>query len=100
MSRRALGKAPGGYADNIRREQFNELMRREYTGREPIFDLAAVESTAPDGARQTFEFQGQRGLALFPPYASDGRHLGEAGRRRVAEELLVLLASLGAEGAR
>jgi len=98
--KRMLGRAPGGYADNIRREQFNALMRREYAEREPLFDLAAIESTDAEGTQQRFEFNGQSGLALFPPYASDGRHLGELGRRRVAEELLVLLASISRGGAR
>lgn len=92
--KRMLRRAPGGYADNIRREQFNVLMRRHYAGREPVFDLAAIESADMEGRQQRFEFNGQTGLALFPPYASDGRHLGEVGRRRVAEELIVLLASL------
>jgi hypothetical protein len=98
--KRMLGRAPGGYADNIRREQFNALMRREYAGPEPLFDLAAIESADAEGTQQQFEFKGQTGLALFPPYASDGRHLGDLGRRRVAEELLVLLASIPSGGAR
>ncbi len=75
--KRTLGRAPGGYAENIRREQFNTLMRRQYEGREPVFDLAAIESADLDGRLQRFQFNGQTGLALFPPYASDGRHLGE-----------------------
>ncbi len=98
--KRMLGRAPGGYADNIRREEFNALMRRQYVGREPLFDLAAIESADMEGRQQRFEFNGQAGLALFPPYASDGRHLGEVGRRRVAEELLVMLASLPSGGTR
>jgi len=92
--KKLMGRAPGGYGDNLRREQFNDLMRREYGGREPLFDLAAVESTRPDGSRESFTFKGAVGRALFPAYGSDGRHLNDAGRKRVAEELLAFLAGL------
>jgi len=96
LVKKLLGRAPDGYQANFRREQFNELMRREYTGREPLFDLAAIESSAPDGTQATIAFKGTSGRALFPPYTSDGGHLNEIGRRRVAEELVVLLAQLPA----
>jgi len=92
--KKLIGRAPGGYAENLRREEFNDLMRREYRGREPVFDLAAVESTRPEGGQEMFEFKGARGRALYVPYGSDGRHLNETGRRRVAEELLVFLAGI------
>jgi len=94
LVKKVIRRAPGGYADNVRREQFNDLMRREYKGREPLFDLAAVESTRPEGGQELFTFKGSSGRALFPPYGSDGRHLNEMGRRRVAEELVVFLAGL------
>jgi len=92
--KKLLGQAPGRYASNFRREVFNELMRREYGGREPLFDLAAVESTRPDGTREVITHGGRKAYALYPGYTDDGSHLNEAGRRRVAEELLVLLARL------
>ena len=94
--KRLLGRVPGRAADNLARERFNELMRKEYAGREPVFDLAAVESTRPDGTREVSDAGGQTACALVPGYASDGSHLNETGRRRVAEELLVFLARLPA----
>jgi len=94
--KRMLGRTPGRFADNLARERFNQLMRRTYAGREPLFDLAAIESTRPDGSRETFAAGGHRAYALVPAYASDGSHLNEVGRRRVAEELLVFLARLPA----
>jgi hypothetical protein len=104
LVKRLIGRAPGGYLDNLRREQFNELMRREFAGREPLFDLAAIEATRPDGSEERFAWKGQTGRALHPAYGSDGRHLNDEGRRRVAEELIVMLATLpeaaGAEAAR
>jgi hypothetical protein len=69
-------------------------MRREYGGREPLFDLAAVESTRPDGSRETLSLGGKTAFALHPGYTNDGSHLNEVGRRRAAEALLTLLARL------
>jgi hypothetical protein len=94
--KRWLGRGPAGYESNMAREQFNDLMREAYRGREPLFDLAAVESTRPDGTRETIRFGGRSSYALVPAYTSDGSHLDQRGRRRVAEELLVLLARLSA----
>ncbi len=94
--KRLLGRPSGRAADDLARERFNELMRTTYAGREPVFDLAAVESTRPDGGREVLDVGGSRAYALVPAYASDGSHLNEAGRRRVAEELLVFLARLPA----
>lgn len=100
LVKKLIGRAPGGYLDNIRREQFNERMRREYAGEEPLFDLAAIEATSPEGRQEIFSFDGTTGRALYAPYGRDGRHLNELGRRRVAEELLVMLASLPRPGVR
>jgi hypothetical protein len=94
--KRLFGRASGRHADNLARERFNDLMRRAYAGRGLLFDLAAIESTRPDGSRESLSSGGQRAYALVPAYASDGSHLNEAGRRRVAEELLVFLARLPA----
>lgn len=82
---------PEEYADNADRNRFNELMRRRYQGKEPLFDLALLEATAPDGTAETFTLRGKSYQALFPGYASDGGHLDSAGRRRVARELLLIL---------
>lgn len=92
--KRLMGQAPGRYASNFKREVFNELMRKEYGGREPLFDLAAAESTRPDGTREVITLGGKKAYALYPGYTDDGSHLNEAGRRRVAEELLVMLSRL------
>lgn len=96
--KKLMGKPVGGYADNIKRNEFNELMRKEYAGREPIFDLAAVEAARPAGQRETFSANGREYMALAPEYASDGRHLNEKGRRHVAEQMLLMLLALSGEG--
>ena len=96
MLRRLLGRGPGRHEGNVARERFNDLMRDAYRGREPLFDLAAIESTYPDGRREATRFGGRSAYALVPAYTTDNSHLNEVGRRRVAEELLVFLAQLPA----
>jgi hypothetical protein len=92
--KKMIGRAPGGYLDNARRNEYNRKLRQAYAGKEPIFDLAQIESTYPDGGRATFEWKGQAHERMIPEYGSDGRHLNEPGRQRVAEQLLVFLSTL------
>jgi hypothetical protein len=88
-----LGKDTGAGA-NVRRNQFNQLLLRAYGGKQPVFDLAKVESTRADGGAETFDEDGQSYRKLVADYARDGRHLNERGRKWVAEHLLVFLAGL------
>jgi len=94
LAKRLLGRAPYGTVENVRREQFNALLRQAYRGREPIFDLARVESTAPDRKVQTVEWKGKVAPSLCPAYTDDGGHLNREGQRRAARELLSVLASV------
>lgn len=89
-----LGRPISGYEDNIKRCQFNELMRKEYGGKAPVFDLAAIESTYSDGRRSSFEKDGKTYYHLIQDYTYDDGHLNEKGRRIAADHLLVLLAGL------
>jgi hypothetical protein len=89
-----LGRTPVRIQGNLDRQRFNELMRSTYLGHEPVFDLAAEESTRPDGRRVTIAWGSRRGFALDPEYSDDGSHLNVAGRRRMAEAMLAFLAQL------
>lgn len=80
--------------DNISAEEFNEKLRKEYAGKEALFDLAKVESTAPDGTRAVFQKGGKVYNSMVPAYTDDGGHLNETGRKVVAEQLLIFLANL------
>jgi hypothetical protein len=92
--KKIIGRSVGGYADNIKRSRFNELLRQEYKGKEPIFDLAAIESTYPDGTRFVFDSGGKKYESLIADYTHDGGHLNELGRKLVAAHFLVFLATL------
>jgi hypothetical protein len=82
------------YAGNIRKKQFNDLLRTEYEGKEPVFDLAKIESTYPDGTRSSFSSNGITYYSLVPEDTKDGGHLNEKGRKIVAEQFLIFLANL------
>ncbi|HJQ19122.1 MAG TPA: SGNH/GDSL hydrolase family protein [Gemmatimonadaceae bacterium] len=91
--KRLLGR-PAVRDVNAKRNEFNRLMRAAYGGKEPLFDLAAIESTRPDGSR-SFEPRGRDTVfTLAPDYTDDGGHLNARGRRLAATQLLQLLASL------
>lgn len=93
-----IGRPIGGYDDNIKRNQLNNMIRNEYDGQGYIFDLAGIESTLQDGRRESFGRDGKAFNSLVPEYSHDGRHLNETGRRIVAGQLLVFLANLLEQG--
>lgn len=68
--------------DNAARLRYNELVRETY-GSDDLFDIAAVESTAPDGSRLT---------SLYPGYSSDGEHLNATGSALAAAQFLRVIA--------
>ena len=90
-----LGRNSGFFANehNIQRNRFNNLIVDEYSGKEPVFDLAKLESTYPDGSRETFTEQDKPYYSLVPDYTDDGGHLNSVGRKIVAEQLLLFLAN-------
>lgn len=85
----ALGKL--NLFDNAKRNQINELLRKEYEGKEPFFDLAKFEASVPEG--DSFVFPNES-YSLNPDYTDDGGHLNKLGRKIVAEQLLVLMAQM------
>jgi len=72
--------------NNKKRNQFNTLMKAEYAGKEPVFDLAAIEAQSYDGNGAI--------LSLARDYTEDGEHLNKKGRRIVAEALIKFLANI------
>jgi hypothetical protein len=77
---------------NAKRSHFNAMLRKEF-GNEPIFDLAGLESTRPDGSREVATINGEAVYALVPDYSYDGRHLNSEAQRRFADRLVKTLAS-------
>jgi hypothetical protein len=82
------------YEDNVARGKYNDLLRGEYRGKEPILDLALFEATRADGGSETFRHNGADFQALVPEFSSDGAHLNEAGRKIVAIRMVEFLSGL------
>ena len=94
---KAAIRKPGVADDNLKRQQFNKLLRKSFTDKEPIFDLAAAESTSSDGFTCFTIKAGQRVPTMLAEYTTDGGHLNKKGRRVVAEQLLIKLAKMANE---
>jgi len=93
MAKWMLGRPPAGLLENARREELSDLLRRAYQGREPLFDLARIESTAPDGTTATASWKGRAVAGLIGAYTDDGGHLNQEGRARAARALVAVLAA-------
>jgi len=98
LVKRLLGRAPYGTIENVRRAEYNSLLRRTYGGREPIFDIARIESTAPDGAVATVTWDGSTVPAMAAAYTDDGGHLNAVGRARAAREFIAVLSAAARPG--
>ncbi len=92
--KRLLGRAPQGFLQNTRREEYNAQLRKAYRGREPLLDLAEIESTRADGTTETASWSGGLVPALVGAYASDDGHLNREGQLRAARGLVRVLASV------
>lgn len=97
LLKRVLGKPAGGYLENVKRNEYNDLLRAEYAAGGSVFDLAEIEATPPDADATTFSYQGQTYRALNPDYTYDNGHLNETARRLVAERFLATLAKIQEE---
>lgn len=83
--RKLLGLGTSNDADNILRNQFNDLVRAEY-GKTPLFDVAWAESTRPDGTRSGFTKDGRFIFTMATEFTYDEGHLTGEGQRWVARE--------------
>jgi hypothetical protein len=77
---------------NAKRAKYNAALRA--IPNEPVFDLAKLESTRPDGSRSVIVQGGDTVEVLAPEFTEDGGHLNQRARTRVAESFLVFLARL------
>lgn len=87
-----IGMGASGEAENVKRHEFNDLLRQTWGGRAPVFDLAQVESGS-GGSACTFRRGGKRWPCLKPSLTDDGGHLNAAGRREAALALVQTLAT-------
>ena len=73
-------------ADNAKRQEFNEFLRREFD-KNHLFDIAALE------AEKATNDDGKEIEVMRPSLTSDGGHLNEAGQRLVGAAFIKFLAA-------
>ena len=88
---RILGKTISSEVSNVKRNRYNSMVRARFAG-DPIFDLESVESTYPDGSRESFSVGGKEYYSLVPAFSGDGTHLNLEGSRRAGRTLVEALA--------
>lgn len=84
--KKALGRSQKNDSDNIARNKYNKLVRSIYGGKEPILDLAEMESTYPDGKKRLFTAGNEQYEAMVPEYTDDGGHLNAIGKKHISAE--------------
>lgn len=94
LIKRIIGRPVRTYKDNLKRNEFNQLLLNEYNGNDPVFNLAKVESTYSDGKSLLFTKDGEKFPVMITDYTYDGGHLNENGRKNMAEQFLIFLANL------
>jgi hypothetical protein len=88
-----LGKTSTRKLDNVKRNEFNGLLKETY-GDSSIIDIAKSESTYPDGSREVFKMNGQTYYTLIKEYTYDGGHLNDDGKIQVASAFVRDLAQI------
>jgi hypothetical protein len=95
--KRALGRGLGERAGNIRRNLFNQMLKKRFGG--SVFDLAESEATISGQRKATFRMNQTSFYFLNRAYTDDGGHLNALGRRAVAADLLHFLAGISDKSA-
>ncbi len=86
-------RRPGVYERNLVRHRYNEMLRSAYEGKEPIFDIARLESTNPQGCTVFRAVGSEKVPFMDARFTADGGHLNKLARKRIAEQLLIVLAN-------
>ena len=90
--KKIIGKQPSGYLDNVRRSEFNMLLRERYSAAGRLFDLARIEAESTDKDCKVI-VDGQEVEALCSELTNDGGHLNERGQELVATAFINFISS-------
>ena len=88
-----IGKQ-GFFEDNMMRRHFNDLLNNAYSETGLFFDLALLESVNANGFGCYAQKGAEKVSVMAPEYTEDGGHLNSQGRKKVAEQLLIILAEI------
>ena len=90
--KKIIGRQLFGVLENINRNEFNKRILNEMGSDFPVFDLAGVETTLPDGSPHTYKYKGNKYPSVPSYYTLDLGHLNEYGAKFVSYNLLAFLA--------
>ena len=88
-----LGREDNADLYAYKRAVFNEFLLNEYQA-EPLFDLAAIESSLPDGSQRSFVLDGKKVYTLRDDFTDDGGHLNKKGRKVVGRAFIRAIADV------
>jgi hypothetical protein len=94
--KRVIGKELAGHLDNVKRAEFNTLLRERYRPTGRLFDLARAEAESA-GKYCRVEVDGQTVEVLCPELTTDGGHLNERGQDLVATAFLDFISAITAK---
>ena len=77
--------------ENIKRFEFNEKIRKEFSAKNNLFDIAYLESMSLSGKHLLSRYHGEKFEAMQNDYTSDGGHLNPLGSEYLAGKLLTFL---------
>lgn len=90
---RLLGRGTRlGVEHNVVREQYNAKLRQAYGNSGRLFDIAAIQSTRPDGTRIRGSLGGRTFYSMAGEHASDSGHLNPDGAALAVSALLATVA--------
>jgi hypothetical protein len=78
---------------NAKRGEFNNLVLETFSS-EPVFDIARIESTYPDGSRESFVKDKKTFYRMVPEYTTDGGHLNALGQQLIAKKMVEFLSEV------
>jgi len=84
---------PTIWADNAKRQSYNNWLTTTFANSEPVFDLAKVESVGQEGFRSYVTYEGEKVYVLAPGLAMSVGNINIPGSRHIAEQLLICLAN-------
>jgi hypothetical protein len=90
--KKMLGRGHTGRSDNVLRQQFNMRVRTELAEVFPVFDLAGIESSSPEGLPVTYRVKGSDYSCMPDYYTYDLGHLNDFGSITVSYNLFTFLA--------
>ena len=92
LVKKMLGREHTGRTDNVVRNHFNTRIHDELSGIFPVFDLAAIESSSPEGLPVTYSLKGSDYSCMPDYYTYDLGHLNDFGAKTLSYNLLAFLA--------